>query len=220
MTREETIDILMVIQAAYPNYKPPDKTITVDLWWRMLRDYPYQQVEAAVDTYIRTDKSSFAPSVGAVIDKMQMVFGSDELNEIAAWNLVWKAVGSSGDYERAEKNFKKFPSVIQKTIRSPGQLREWALTQNINVEVVSSNFMRAYRTEAARERELKKLSPDLLALTKHLDNQITLKTNNAFKELTVGEQREAAMKAATPMPERVKKRKEELFRERTEQLKM
>ena len=32
MTREETIKALMTIQAAYPNYKPPDKTVTVNTW--------------------------------------------------------------------------------------------------------------------------------------------------------------------------------------------
>lgn len=178
MTREETINILMVIQAAYPNYKPPDKTITVNLWYRMLKDYTYQQVEAAVDAYIRTDKSGFAPSIGAVIDKIQMIFGlSDEINEMAAWNLVWKAVKSSGDYERAEKNFKDLPAAIQKTVRNPGQLREWALTHDINVEVVSSNFMRAYRVEASREKELKKLSPDLLKLIGTAASQL-IKENN------------------------------------------
>ena len=52
MDREETIKVLMTIQAAYPNYKPPDKSITVNLWSRMLRDYTYQQVEAAVDAVL------------------------------------------------------------------------------------------------------------------------------------------------------------------------
>lgn len=198
MTREETINILMVIQAAYPNYKPPDKTITVNLWYRMLKDYTYQQVEAAVDAYIRTDKSGFAPSIGAVIDKIQMIFGlSDEINEMAAWNLVWKAVKSSGDYERAEKNFKDLPAAIQKTVRNPGQLREWALTQDINVEVVSSNFMRAYRVEASREKELKKLSPDLLKL-------IGTATSRLIKENNVKEIKEIEpprKKKPVPMPD-------------------
>ena len=48
MTRDETIEILMVVQAAYPNYKPHDKTVTVNLWYEMLLDYSYQQVGAAV----------------------------------------------------------------------------------------------------------------------------------------------------------------------------
>lgn len=201
MTREETINILMVIQAAYPNYKPPDKTITVNLWYRILKDYTYQQVEAAVDAYIRTDKSGFAPSIGAVIDKIQMIFGlSDEINEMAAWNLVWKAVKSSGDYERAEKNFKDLPAAIQKTVRNPGQLREWALTQDINVEVVSSNFMRAYRVEAAREKELKKLSPDLLKLIGAASSRM-IKENNVkgIKEIEPPRK-----KKPVPMPDWVK----------------
>lgn len=210
MSREETIQILMTIQAAYPNYKPPDKTITVNFWHRMLENYTYQQVEAAVDAYIRTDKSGFAPSVGTVIDKMQMIFGlSDEINEMTAWNIVWKAVRSSGDYERAQKNFEKLPPTIQKTIGNPGQLMEWALTQDINVAVVSSNFMRTFRTEAAREKELRKLSPELLNLINQGNVQKKIKEKENIRSLPTTE--EDQMKSGNPMPETAKRRFKELF---------
>ena len=47
MTRDEVINILMVIQAAYPNYKPQDKTVAVNTWYMMLKDYEKEVVEAA-----------------------------------------------------------------------------------------------------------------------------------------------------------------------------
>lgn len=212
MTREETIKILMTVQAAFPNYKPPDKTVTVNLWCRMLQDYTYQQVEAAVDAYIRTDKSGFAPCIGDIIDKIQMIFEStNQLNEMAAWDVVWNAIKNSGDNERAEKNFEVLPPIIQKTVRSPGQLREWALTQNMNVEVVSSNFMRAYRTEVAREKELKKLSPDLRRLIQeHSRGMITQDT--VSKPLLPAEEKEKkAEEIVSRVPDHVKKRYKELF---------
>lgn len=170
MTREETIKILMLVQAAYPNYKSPDKTITVNLWCRMLQEYTYQQVEAAVDAYIRTDKSGFAPSVGNIIDKIQMIFSvEDDVNEMVAWNMVLKAIRNSGYH--AEEEFAKLPKPVQRAAVSPGQLREWALTENMNIEVVSSNFMRAYRIELERQKEIMKLQPEFRKRLESKDKQ-------------------------------------------------
>ena len=161
----------MVIQAAYPNYRPPDKTITVNLWEGMLEEFTYQQVEAALKAYIRTDKSGFAPSIGDIVDKVQMLFGDIENNDAEAWQLVWKAIRSSGYYERAEQNFANLPEVIQKSIGSAGQLRDWALTEKLNIEVVSSNFKKTYREELTKQKEYKKLSPKLQRLVDKTHNK-------------------------------------------------
>ena len=59
------------------------------------------------------------------------------------------------------------PELIQKAVSSPGQLREWALSENVDgtwLSVVQSNFQRTYRAEVQREQERRKLSPDLLKI--------------------------------------------------------
>ena len=81
MTRDETIELLMMVQAAFPNYKPQDKTVAVNTWFLMLADYPYQQVQMALKAYIATDTSGFAPSIGQIIDKMQMIKSHAEQDE-------------------------------------------------------------------------------------------------------------------------------------------
>ena len=164
MTRDETIKILMVIQAAYPNYKPPDKTVAVNVWAEMLSDVPYEKVNAALKAYIQTDKSGYAPSIGEIRSKIQEIFVKDATTDSEAWQIVWKAICCSGDYDRAVDNFNSFPVAVQRSVGSPGQLREWALTENLNVEVVSSNFKKTYRSEIQKEQERRKLSPDILKL--------------------------------------------------------
>ena len=67
MTREETVQLLMVIQSAFPNYKVPDKTTAVNTWFTMLHDYEYQLVMLSLHKYIATDTSGFAPSIGAIV---------------------------------------------------------------------------------------------------------------------------------------------------------
>ena len=199
MTRDETIKILMVIQAAYPNYKPTDKTVTVNIWTEMLSDIPYEKVSTAVKAYIQTDTSGFAPSVGDVREKVRNIFAKkDELNETAAWSLVLKAIRRSTYY--SEEEFAKLPPVVQRAVSSPRQLREWATLEDVDgktLTVIQSNFQRTFRSEQQKERERNKLSQDVLKLMRPLNNpQIEDKT----KELSVSEQRMIAEENARPAP--------------------
>lgn len=205
MTRDETIKILMVIQAAYPNYKPQDKTVAVNVWSEMLADIPYEQVSAAVKAFIQSDKSGFAPSIGDIREKVQNIFAEeDELNETAAWSLVLKAIRRSTYY--SDEEFAKLPEVVQRAVSSPRQLREWATLEDVDgktLTVIQSNFQRTFRTEQQRERERHKLSPDVLRLMHHLnDPQIEDKP----KELSIEEQRMIAEGNARPAPDNFKER--------------
>lgn len=185
MTRDETIKILMVIQVAYPNYKPQDKTIAVNVWTEMLSDVPYEKVSAALKAYIQTNKNGFAPSIGEIRSKIQEIFTKDATTDSEAWQIVWKAICCSGDYDRAVDNFNRFPTAVQRSVGSPGQLKEWARTENLNVEVVSSNFKKTYRSEIQKEQERRKLSPDILKLiqtTIDTPKQITDKSSEPDDE--------------------------------------
>lgn len=166
MTRDETIKILMIIQAAYPNYKPPDKTVAVNVWSEMLSDIPYEQVSIAVKAYIQTDTSGFAPSIGNIREKVQFIFSEeDDLNESAAWEIVWRAICNSGYH--AEEEYNKLPPIVQRAVGSPRQLREWGLMENIDgksIVVLQSNFQRVFRIEKEREKERKKLSQNIVRL--------------------------------------------------------
>lgn len=174
MTRDETIKILMVIQAAYPNYKPQDKTVAVNVWTEMMSDIPYEQVSAAVKAYIQTDTSGFAPSVGDVREKVRGIFSrEDDLNETAAWSLVLKAIRRSTYY--SEEEFTKLPPTVQRAVASPKQLREWATLEDVDgktLTVIQSNFQRTFRVEQQRERERRKLSPDVLQLMQPINDHL------------------------------------------------
>lgn len=165
MTRDETINILMSIQAAYPNFKVPDKTIAVNTWYSLLEEYTYEQVSSAIKRYIKTNKSGFAPSIGQVIEQICNIYSDDTLNEMEAWGLVQKAVRNSTYH--AEEEFQKLPEIVQRSVVSPGQLREWATMESIDgraLNVMQSNFMRTYRAEVERVKNKNKLSPDIQKL--------------------------------------------------------
>lgn len=111
-----------------------------------------------------------------------------ELNEMAAWEMVQKAIRNSGYH--AEEEFEKLPEIVQKSVVSPSQLKEWALTENLNVEVVSSNFMRTYRVERARENERIKLSPDVLNMISKKNKGLIEIDKSRAQEIGKREQKE------------------------------
>lgn len=199
MTRDETIKILMAIQAAYPNYRPQDKTVAVNVWAEMLSDIPYEQVSIAVKAYIQTDTSGFAPSVGDIREKVRDIFSKkDDLNETAAWSLVMKAIRRSTYY--SEEEFAKLPPVVRRAVASPKQLREWATLEDVDgkaMTVIQANFQRTFRMEQKREQERNKLSPDILKLMNPI---ITPCIEDKPGKLSIEAQRKIAESNAIPAP--------------------
>lgn len=211
MTREETIKILMVMQAAYPNYKPQDKTVAVNVWAEMLGDIPYEQVSAALKAYIQTDKNGFAPGIGDIREKVQILFGEDvEINETEAWSLVLKAIRRSTYY--SEEEFLKLPDIIQRSVGSPRQLREWATLEDVDgktLTVLQSNFQRTFRAEQQKERERQKLSPDVSRMIR--ENPIPHIKQG--KTLSIEERRMIAESMARPAPDNMHERVNKIFYE-------
>ena len=157
MTRDDTKKILMRIQSVFPNWKPQaGLSFVVDTWNEYLSGYSYEQVLVGLNAYIATDTGGFAPSIGQLIDKMNLLTTKDELNEMEAWSLVSNALRNG--YYGAEEEFAKLPAAVQKAVGSASNLRNWAQTDIESVEnVIQSNFMRTYRTVVKREKEFQKL---------------------------------------------------------------
>lgn len=168
MTRDEFKILVKAMKAVYtyPTFLPDQHAF--DIWYEMLKDIDYKTASFAIKKYMQSEERE--PSVASIRKQAASITKHDsELNEMAAWEMVQKAIRNSGYH--AKEEFEKLPEIVQKSVISPGQLREWALTENLNIEVVSSNFMRTYRAEQAREKERKKLSPDLLNLISHKQNE-------------------------------------------------
>lgn len=163
MTTEETIKVLMIIQSTYPNFKPEDKSVAIEIWQSVLEDFSYHQISMALKTYIRTNTSGFAPSPGQLIELADPIERHTELSETEAWAIVSKALRRGNYY--AEEEFGKLPVEIQKAVGSPDNIRNWAKADEQSVEtVIQSNFMRAYRTEVKRQNEYRKMPQEVREL--------------------------------------------------------
>lgn len=178
MTREQMLDLLVVMQAAYPNfYKGMNKDqadAVLDLWATMFVDEPIEVVALAVKSFIANDKKGFPPHIGAIKEAIVKLRQPDEMTEMEAWGLVRKAV-SNGIYG-SKKEFAELPPVLQRLVGSPNQLKEWAMMdEDVVASVVASNFQRSYKARAAHERELLALPPDVRQTMERLSAGMNMK---------------------------------------------
>lgn len=163
MTREETVKIVRIMCDCYPNYKPNNLSETVDVWQMMLDEYSYNQVSIALKAYVTSDTSGFAPSVGEIVAKIQLVSQPQELDGMAAWGLVSKAL-RNGTYGAVEE-FNKLPPLVRQAVGIPDNLKNWATSDYQTIEtVIQSNFLRTYETIVKRANEINRMPDNIKSL--------------------------------------------------------
>jgi hypothetical protein len=173
MTVNDARKIIAVMLVSYPNFKPIDTELMATTWADMLNEYSYEQVSVALKCYITTDTSGFAPSIGQLIDKLKTVEQPQELNELQAWGLVRKAINNSGYH--SEEEFAKLPPLVQKAVGTPGQLKQWGMSDIESIETVAqSNFMRTYRAVVKREDEVSRMPKEIRQLIQQNEPKIMI----------------------------------------------
>ena len=163
MTREQVGKLLMTIQAYYPNYNPPDKEIALNAWYIMLAEYPEELVSQALRACIATNTSGFAPDVGQIMSKIQIISQPQELDGMAAWGLVSKALRNG--YYGAVEEFNKLPPLVKQAVGMPDNLKNWATADYQTIEtVIQSNFLRTYETVVKRANEINRMPDNIKSL--------------------------------------------------------
>ena len=213
MKREETVKIIRIICDCYPNYKPNNLTETVDVWNMMLSDYTYEQISLALKAYILADTNGFAPSIGQLVDRVNTFSQPQELNELEAWSLVYKAIRNSA--YNSEYEFSMLPEVVRKAVGTPNQLRTWSMDENFNEQVVSSHFIRCYRSEVARDRDFRKMPANIQSLiSNNSNNQINNRIQEHGKCMDLAKENEnnilKCVENSVPMPDKFKELKDSL----------
>lgn len=212
MTEKEVRQLLAMTQAVYPNYNPPSREAAVNAWLMCLSEYDNNVVMAAFKAYMTTSTSGFAPVPGQLIEILQTLTQPKELNELEAWSMVRKALRNCS--YNSEQEFAKLPTVVQKTVGTPQQLKIWACDSEFNENVVSSNFIKTYRTEVKRATELNKMPENVRKLiemvnTNSVSAQIASENKRTISLSLEDKKTEKTGKMevrnSVPMPEKYKK---------------
>lgn len=160
MTKNEMVQIMAVISAAYPRFydkqTEADKIAALRLWYRHFEYVDYDVMLKAVDAII--SKNKFPPAIAEIYEKLNIVLGVYDMTETEAWSFVLKIIrGGQTDYQR---KFELLPPIIQDTLGSADKLKEWSEFNDIAIDVIISNeFQQAFSAEIERRRRLMEL-PD------------------------------------------------------------
>ena len=174
MTKDETRKLLMMINAAYPTFKVENPNETVDVWHWALEEYPAQVIMGALQIYIKTNTTGFAPSVSQLINAMYAPKKANTLSEGEAWALVKRAIQDGGYH--AEERFNELPDVVQKAVGSPNMIHQWSQTDTSEVNtVVMSNFQRTYRNVLEKREFGEKVPEALSEMVMGLSEKVTPK---------------------------------------------
>lgn len=170
MTKPEIASLFALLKEYYPrDIENTDIKTRVAAWEYVLKDYSYEQGKAAVVAFVSTDQKGFSPSVGQLVEQIHKFTAHDtELDELAAWDMVCKAVKSASMHPSsrrlpdqrtsAERNFDALPLEVQSVVHSPSQLADWAQIEPDTFNTVTqSNFLRSYRARRQSDREYAKL---------------------------------------------------------------
>lgn len=161
MTDDEIKKLIYMVKVSYVRFYKDftDEKFNeqLTLWKMCLEGYSYEQASIGLKTYIMQDTKGFPPTVGQIIEKIQLMFPPDGMmGAMEAWQLVYKAVCNST--YNAEMEFMKLPPLCQQVIGNASNLREMASMDADTVKSVEqSHFIRQYNENMKREMELQKL---------------------------------------------------------------
>lgn len=153
MNREEVLQALSILKAAYPHsfqkLGKRDADALVALWERQFAEEDPQAVGAAIDSLIATRTVGYSPTIGEIKEQLHRLRNQDQLSEAEAWAQVTQAC-SNGLYGYREE-FEKLSPLVQETVGAPEVIRDWA-RESVDVfqSVIASNFRKSYA--AAKER--------------------------------------------------------------------
>ncbi len=155
-----------------------DANMTVDIWYDIFKDDNFDLVKVAVNTLVQT--LEFPPTIADVRKQMSKLVGTASNEDLAIdeWNKIRQAIKSSGYY--AKENFDNLPEIAKRFVGTPQQLRDWAIGDGFNSEVLRSQFLKQYDTLKERrqyEAELQK-NTELQTLLGRLTNQKVLEAKD------------------------------------------
>ena len=126
-------------------------------------EYSEELVLQALRACIATNTSGFAPDVGQIMSKIQTISQPQELDGMAAWGLVSKAL-RNGTYGAVEE-FNKLPPLVKQAVGMPDNLKNWATSDYQTIEtVIQSNFLRTYEVIVKRETEISRMPDNIKSL--------------------------------------------------------
>ena len=161
MTRTEFSKLMAFVTAAVDK---PVARPTLDAYFDMLQDLPYDLAAVAVKKIIATDEYPTLPTIGKIRQAAAEISRGHILSAPEAWGMVLKAVHEYGYYREGEA-LAALPEQVAEVVRWMG-FQTICMSEKISVD--RGQFLRMYETHQKREQEQALLPPAVRDMMKQL----------------------------------------------------
>lgn len=161
MTKQETIKMLAILDATYPNFyrdkSEEEMNGVIAIWSEMFKDCDNNLTILAVKELINTSK--YVPTIASIKEKMYELTHINEDSSSELWERLLKAIRNG--YYGAEEEFKMLPDIVKEFVGSPEQLRSIAEMDSETIHsVVKGQFLRQIENLKERVRQKEMMSSD------------------------------------------------------------
>lgn len=147
MKKTETVQLLAVVNAAFPNMQVTEAMVS--LWHELLGDLDFGIAKMAVKKLIL--ESPYPPTIADVRKRAVEIttLPEERIDASEAWGEVMKAIRFYGYYREAEA-MESMPPMVAKVAKYMG----WQeICHSERPDVVRGQFLRMYETVANREKQ-------------------------------------------------------------------
>lgn len=193
MTKKEVLEVVYYFRAMFPHcYKgmtDNESRALLSVWFDQLEQYDAKTVWAAVKTYAATTRKEFPPLPSDIIDQITKLTAKpgDKISEGEAWQLCYKAICNS--IYCSSEEFAKLPETVRRAVGSPEVLNQWAQIDIDSIEVIHSNFLRAFRIEQERKTEELKMPESVRQFLLEFSDRLAIDKKDEREETDGSERR-------------------------------
>lgn len=139
----------------------------MELWYRQLKDIPYEVAEAALNKWVGTNK--WSPSIAEIRELSASIC----LGEIPNWGEGWRQVCEAMEKYGREYPVSSYKSMDEITAEAAKQLGAWwNVCMSENLDAVRANFRMNYEAIAKRKQEERQTSLELQGTIKRLSGSV------------------------------------------------
>lgn len=142
MDKQQFATLAIGIKSAYPASKILEDNASMNFWYMMLRDIPYETAENAVMEHICTN--IFPPNIAEIRKLCMERLKAPVLSFDEAWGVVQRAISTYGWYH-PQQAFETMDELTLSVVKNLGWSR---LCQSENPTADRANFREAYEAKA------------------------------------------------------------------------
>lgn len=142
MDKQQFATLAIGIKSAYPASKILEDNASMDFWYMMLKDIPYETAENAVMEHICTN--IFPPNIAEIRKLCMERLKAPVLSFDEAWGVVQRAISTYGWYH-PQQAFETMDELTLSIVKNLGWSR---LCQSENPTADRANFREAYEAKA------------------------------------------------------------------------